>query len=147
MSFDKALPFVLAREGGYVHHPADPGGATNKGITQAVYDSYRFEHALEKRSVKNIEDKEVEAIYRKRYWDASGAENYPWPMCLAVFDAAVNHGVSRAKEFARDADTFEAYLARRERFYNAIVANKPSSSVFLKGWMNRIQHLRDEGMV
>ena len=39
--FVAALPFVLRWEGGFVNHPKDPGGATNKGITQAVYDNWR----------------------------------------------------------------------------------------------------------
>ena len=37
-AFAAALPFVLRWEGGYVNHPKDPGGATNKGVTQRVYD-------------------------------------------------------------------------------------------------------------
>ena len=36
--FVAALPFVLRWEGGFVNHPNDPGGATNAGVTQAVYD-------------------------------------------------------------------------------------------------------------
>ena len=39
--FVQALPVVLRFEGGYADHPNDPGGATNKGITQAVFDAYR----------------------------------------------------------------------------------------------------------
>ena len=41
MSFRAALPFVLRWEGGFVHHPDDPGGATNQGVTQRVYDAWR----------------------------------------------------------------------------------------------------------
>jgi len=37
--FAAALPFVLRWEGGYVDHPDDPGGRTNKGVTQKTYDS------------------------------------------------------------------------------------------------------------
>ena len=40
-SFPQSLQLVLAHEGGFVNHPKDPGGATNKGITQKVYDTYR----------------------------------------------------------------------------------------------------------
>lgn len=39
--FEPALAFVLRWEGGFVDNPADPGGRTNKGITQKVYDAWR----------------------------------------------------------------------------------------------------------
>ena len=41
MMFERALTFVLRWEGGYVDHPADPGGATNYGVTQRTYDAWR----------------------------------------------------------------------------------------------------------
>ena len=56
--FDEALKFVLKQEGGYSNHPADKGGATNKGIIQSVYNRYRRDKNLSIRSVKDIEDKE-----------------------------------------------------------------------------------------
>jgi lysozyme family protein len=34
--FDICLAFTLKTEGGYVDNPADPGGATNMGITLAT---------------------------------------------------------------------------------------------------------------
>ena len=34
--FDTCLTFTLAQEGGYVDDPADPGGATNRGITRRI---------------------------------------------------------------------------------------------------------------
>ena len=49
--FIDALPFVLQWEGGYVNHPNDPGGATNKGVTQKVYDAWRAKNGLPAREV------------------------------------------------------------------------------------------------
>ncbi|MFC0282395.1 glycosyl hydrolase 108 family protein [Camelimonas abortus] len=40
-TYKEALSAVLKHEGGYVNHPADPGGATNRGVTQRVYDAER----------------------------------------------------------------------------------------------------------
>jgi len=40
-AFETALPFVLRWEGGFVDHPADPGGRTNRGVTQRTYDAWR----------------------------------------------------------------------------------------------------------
>ena len=36
-NFDACLAFTLKEEGGYSDNPADPGGATNMGITLATY--------------------------------------------------------------------------------------------------------------
>ena len=38
--FSKALPRILVYEGGKVDNPRDPGGRTNKGVTQATFNSY-----------------------------------------------------------------------------------------------------------
>ena len=45
-AFTASMPFILRWEGGYVNHPADPGGATNKGVTQKVYDDWRERQGL-----------------------------------------------------------------------------------------------------
>lgn len=39
--YSAALRQILKFEGGYVDDPVDPGGATNFGITQRTYDSWR----------------------------------------------------------------------------------------------------------
>jgi lysozyme family protein len=40
ISYDEALRRLLAHEGGYTNHPADPGGPTNFGITIFDYRKY-----------------------------------------------------------------------------------------------------------
>jgi len=39
-NFDKSLEMLLHHEGGFVNHPKDPGGATNLGVTKAVYEKW-----------------------------------------------------------------------------------------------------------
>lgn len=95
-SFSNVLPLVLAHEGGYVNHPKDPGGATNKGVTQRVYDSYRRNRGLDTRSVKQITRAEVHDIYKRQYWDMCNADDLPAGLDYAVFDYAVNSGPNRA---------------------------------------------------
>lgn len=87
---------VWAHEGGYVNHPKDPGGATNKGVTQAVYDAYRANKGLALRSVKLIQQAELSEIYDKQYWDAVKADRLPAGVDYAVYDYGVNSGPSRA---------------------------------------------------
>ncbi len=98
-NFRRSLSLVLAHEGGYVNHPRDPGGATNKGVTQAVYDAFRKYHNLKTQSVKDILSSEVSEIYAKNYWKLVRGDSLPCGLDYAVFDFAVNSGVSRAVRY------------------------------------------------
>ena len=90
-----ALTHVLAQEGGYVDHPADPGGATNKGITIQTLAQWRG-HAVTKDDVRNLSIKEAGEMYHARYWQAVHADDLPAGLDLAMFDYAVNSGPARA---------------------------------------------------
>ena len=127
-AFHAALPFVLRWEGGYVHHPDDPGGATNKGVTQRVYDGWRAGEGLGLRSVRLIEDDEVRAIYQTGYWLPPHCDDLRSRLDLVQFDTAVNMGVGRAGE----------------AYYRRLALTRPSLAVFLKGWLNRLNALRGE---
>lgn len=97
-NFDKALIAVLKEEGGYVNHPDDPGGATNRGITIAVYRKWIDKDATVD-DLKKISDTTVAHIYRKHYWNAVCGDDLPPGVDYAVFDFAVNSGVVRASKF------------------------------------------------
>ncbi|TPN90112.1 glycoside hydrolase family 108 protein [Mesorhizobium sp. B1-1-5] len=92
----ESLAKVLVHEGGYVNHPADPGGPTNKGVTQRVYDGYRKGKGLAKRSVKSITMDEVGEIYDRQYWDAVKGDLMPDGVDYVVFDGGVNSGPGRS---------------------------------------------------
>jgi lysozyme family protein len=94
--FAKALPRILVYEGGKVDDPRDPGGRTNKGITQATYSSYRRSNNLTSQDVYLISNVEVASIYKSRYWDKVLGDQLPEGLGLCVFDGAVNSGVSRS---------------------------------------------------
>lgn len=96
VNFQKCLKPVLVWEGGFVNHPKDPGGPTNKGITQRVYDAYRKNKGQKIQSVREITNAEVEAIYKAQYWDVVKGDQLPAGVDLAVFDYAVNSGCARA---------------------------------------------------
>lgn len=97
--FERAFALLSAHEGGYVNHPKDPGGATNRGVTQRVYDAYRRRAGRAAQSVRHISDAEVVEIYRAQYWDAIRAEDLPRGVAYCVFDAAVNSGAGRAAKW------------------------------------------------
>ena len=89
-NFSAALAHVLKSEGGYVNHPRDPGGCTNKGITIATYR--RFSRNATCASLRRITDEVVQKIYRTDYWDAVSGDDLPSGVDLVVFDMAVNAG-------------------------------------------------------
>lgn len=95
-NYKECLAAVLKYEGGYVNHPKDPGGATMKGVTQGTYNAWRKQQGLPSRPVKQIEQSEIEAIYRNGYWDVVKGDELPSGLDLAVFDYAVNSGPGRA---------------------------------------------------
>lgn len=94
-NFDASLKYVLAHEGGYVNHPDDPGGATNLGITIGTLSQHLGRKATTT-DVKNISLTTASAIYRANYWDRARCDDLPSGLDYAVFDFAVNSGVSRA---------------------------------------------------
>lgn len=98
-NFKQALEFVLRYEGGFSDHPKDPGGATNKGITQATYNKYLINLGQPIKSVRLITDQEVEDIYYTLYWLKANCDLLPNRLACLVFDWAVNGGVKRAIEF------------------------------------------------
>ncbi len=142
--FKKALDFVLLMEGGYVNHPDDSGGETNFGITKSVYDMYRKSKNLPARSVKNITSDEVEEIYYKKYYKASGADRLDEVLGLIHFDTAVNMGVSRAGSFLTlSQGNKDKYLKLRRDKYIEFSQVNPGQKVFLKGWLNRLARLEN----
>ncbi|GAA6176951.1 glycoside hydrolase family 108 protein [Sulfitobacter pacificus] len=98
-NFEESLKAVLVHEGGYVNHPKDPGGATNKGITHRTYAAWQHKHGLPTDNVRNITDEQVAAIYKKQYWDTIRGDDLPHGIDYAVFDFAVNSGPARAAKF------------------------------------------------
>lgn len=137
--FNKMLSCELRLEGGYANNPYDRGGATNKGITHATYDSYRKSKGLPKQSVKYITDAEVREIYYKNYYLASGADKISnRKLAFALFDTAVNMGVGAAKKLLNQSggDYNKFNQLRRARYQQ--IASKRGQRRFLKGWMNRM---------
>ena len=162
-NFEKALALVLEHEGGYVDHPKDPGGATNRGVTQAVYNAYRKVRGRGIQSVKFITEDELRAIYKFQYWDKVHGDFLPTGLDYAVFDFAVNSGVSRASKYlqavlgvAQDGQigartlaaitspvkTINALCDRRMGF----LRNLGTFLTFGNGWTRRVQGVRADAL-
>ena len=108
--FAKALPRILVYEGGKVDNPADPGGRTNQGITQATFNAWLREQGQPSRDVYTITAAEVSTIYKTKYWDMVQGDKLPAGLDLCVFDAGVNSGNGQAGKWLQRAlgDKFAA---------------------------------------
>jgi len=94
--FIRAQPLILAHEGGFVDHPKDPGGATNQGVTQGTYNSWRKSQGHAQRSVRMLTVEERDTIYFTKYWLLIRGDDLPDGLAYCVYDAAVNSGPARA---------------------------------------------------
>lgn len=101
-SVESLLDDVLCREGGYVNHPADRGGPTNFGITQAALARYR-RHPVTADDVLTLTEAEARNIYRNDYFSAPQLHRIedPYVACLA-FDCSVNHGPVRVVRWLQE---------------------------------------------
>lgn len=97
-NFRRALSRVLQHEGGYVDHPKDPGGATNRGVTLATFRRYVKPKGT-KADLRAITAEQVATVYYKHYWAAVHGNELPAGVDYAAFDLAVNSGPSRAARF------------------------------------------------
>ncbi|KRE00078.1 N-acetylmuramidase [Bosea sp. Root381] len=101
--YAKALKHVLVHEGGKVDHPRDPGGRTNQGVIQRVYDGYRSRKGRPRRDVFLMEPAERDEIYRVQYWDVIRGDDLPAGVDYVVFDGAVNSGPAQSVKWLQRA--------------------------------------------
>ena len=145
--FNAALAFVLAREGGLVEDPADPGGRTNLGITQKAWDAWRVNEAPDAPGdVASITPglPVVSYFYRDGYWKPCGCDQLDQGPALALFDTAVNLGVSHALNLWHEAaGDLEEFLWLRLKYYDDLARIRPEMSKFLAGWVTRVILLRE----
>lgn len=164
-NFDAAFARIIKSEGGYVNDPADRGGETNLGVTIGAWGSY-LGRAIQPGEMKALTVEAVKPFYRSMYWDKVKGDDLPVGVDYAVFDFAVNAGVSRAAKFLQravgavddgvigggtlgrvaktdPADLLKNFADQKQRFYNGLAANNPTQQKFLKGWLARVDHVQD----
>jgi len=102
-TFDTCVAFTLREEGGYVDNPADPGGATNMGITLATLRQYTDDSQLGATQVRDMPVRTARAIYQALYWNPVRADALPRGVDLSVFDMGVNAGTWRSARLLQHA--------------------------------------------
>lgn len=121
------------KDGGYTNDPDDPGGETKWGISKKAHPDL---------DIETLTLPEALDIYWNEYWQPAGCEDMELPMAVAVFDTAVNCGVSKAVAWEEDSFTYKELLAKRVNYYASLVRHKPALNKYYKGWINRIVDLR-----
>ncbi len=100
---DTLIAALLEREGGYVNHPADRGGPTCFGITEAVARAHGYVGAM-----RTLPRSEAAAIYRRLYWLRPGFDavaERSEAVAAELFDTGVNMGPAVAATFLQRALT------------------------------------------
>ncbi len=101
MDINQLIDAVIDREGGYSAHPADRGGATRYGVTEAVARAHGY-----RGDMRAFPRDEAEAIYRRAYWVRPGFDRIE-PLAPAIaaelFDTGVNMGPPVAVSFLQRA--------------------------------------------
>lgn len=100
---DALIDDLIEREGGYVNHPADKGGPTCFGITEALARAHGYAGAM-----RNLPRHEAAAIYRRLYWlrpryDQVAKRSVR--VAAELFDTGVNMGPAVATTFLQRALT------------------------------------------
>lgn len=163
-NFDACLAKVLKHEGGFVNHPADPGGMTNLGVTKKVYEEW-VGHPVNERIMRSLTPQHVKALYKANYWDAVRGDDLPLGLDLCVFDFAVNAGVSRAarylqlmtgsasdgkigpnslrqlQQYVRTHSLIHS-IVRYQELRDAYYRKLKTFPTFGKGWLRRVDDIR-----
>lgn len=162
--FNKCIDIILVNEGGFQNHPNDLGNWTGANRTGELKGTKygiaaRFFPNLD---IKNLTINQAKDIYFWHYWSPMNLEGIEDELsALQIFDFGVNAGKGRAIRTAQKLvgavvdgicgkqttslinlckEGF-AILYKRERilYYKHIAERDPKNSVFLNGWIRRVQ--------
>lgn len=96
---------IVAREGGYVNDPDDPGGATNFGVTIHTMRSLGLDldrdGDVDTNDVKLLKLEQAVQIFLKHYYEKPSIARLPEPLRASVFDMYVNSGSNAVKILQR----------------------------------------------
>jgi lysozyme family protein len=124
---DRLIDALIDREGGYVNHPADKGGPTCFGITEAVARAHGYRGAM-----RDLPRDEAAEIYRRLYWLRPRFDEVAErsaQLAAELFDTGVNMGPAVAVTFLQRALTA---LNRNGKDYPDLVPDGRLGAVSLK---------------
>jgi len=98
MTIKQIIAAIIAKEGGYVNHPADKGGPTQYGITAKSYAEYfrrpssNIPMDVTIAEIKAVTPALAEKIYYTLYYVRPNIISLPTLIQPIMLDMAVNHG-------------------------------------------------------
>ncbi len=96
---------IVAREGGYVNDPDDPGGATNFGVTIGTMRRLGLDLTgdgkVSTADVKALTARDAERIFINHYFQRPKISNLPNSVQASVFDMYVNAGSNSVRILQR----------------------------------------------
>ena len=96
---------IVAREGGYVNDPDDPGGATNHGVTLGTLQRLGLDVTQDGRvgvaDVRALSRAQAVEIFVEHYFSAPQISDLPTALQPSVFDMYVNAGANAVKILQR----------------------------------------------
>ncbi len=96
---------IVAREGGYVNDPDDPGGATKHGVTLNTMRRLGLDVTgdtrIDTQDVRALTAAQAVDIYVEHYFRRTGLSQLPESIQASVFDMYVNSGANAVKVLQR----------------------------------------------
>ncbi len=92
---------IIAREGGFVNDPDDPGGATNFGVTIHTLRRLRPDQQITVADIRALTREEAVEIYIAHFFNRPRIGELPEPLWATVFDMYVNAGANAVRILQR----------------------------------------------
>jgi len=104
-SVEEVAAQIVAREGGYVNDPDDPGGATNYGVTvgtmKALGLDLNKDGRIDAADVRALTRAQAQQIFVEHYFKRPRLAELPDSVQASVFDMYVNAGTNAVKILQR----------------------------------------------
>lgn len=154
--FIAAVDNLLNWEGGFVDDPADPGGATNFGITRRSYPAL---------DIAALTRDDAEAIYWRDWWQVYRLGDLPPQIGGKMLEFGVNVGMTPATRclqralchvgvnvevdgqlgpltraacsHSQPAALLDELRHQAANYYTAVATEHPVTKKFLAGWLRR----------
>ncbi len=96
---------IVAREGGFVNDPADPGGVTNFGVTLGTLRRLGMDITgdgqVREEDVRQLSREQAVAVFVAEYFHKPGLGGLPEALQASVFDMYVNAGANAVRILQR----------------------------------------------